>query len=153
MKIDIINETEYKITPKQKKIIEDIVYVTLEQEQKNKNAIVDVTIVSNEEMQYINKEHRGKDKTTDVLSFPMINFDIGEIVPETKEYILGDIVFSYEKAIEQSEEYGHSLDREIGFFIAHSMLHLLGYGHENDEQEKIMLEKQDKILQTIGLTR
>lgn len=153
MKINIINETNYVLVPEQEQIIKSIVNLTLEQEEKNKNATVDITIVSNEEIQQINKEYRGIDKVTDVLSFPMINFEIGENVPTNHKYLLGDIVFSYEKAIEQANEYEHSIDREIGFFIAHSMLHLLGYDHENQEQETIMMEKQEKILQTIGLTR
>lgn len=153
MQIDIINETEHTLTAEQEQLIGDIVRTVLTQEQKNQNAAVAIIIVSNEEIRSLNHTHRGMDHITDVLSFPMINFDLGETVPNTGTYLLGDIVFSYDKAIAQANEYGHSLDREIGFFIAHSMLHLLGYDHDDSTKEALMIAKQNNVLQAIGLTR
>lgn len=116
---------------------------------------VSVTFVDNEGIRAINKQYRGIDRETDVLSFPMT--DDGEeftVDPESGCNVLGDIVLSLEKAIEQSEEYGHSFGREVAFLTVHSMLHLLGYDHEtSEEDEKIMFGKQDIILDAMGLER
>ncbi|MBQ6908361.1 MAG: rRNA maturation RNase YbeY [Clostridia bacterium] len=107
---------------------------------------VSVLITDNEEIQRLNLQYRNIDAPTDVLSFPMFdeegNLDNDE---------LGDIVISLERALSQSEEYGHSLKREVAFLTAHSMLHLLGYDHENGEQE--MYIKQDEILNLLGIKR
>lgn len=153
MNLTITNETEHTLTPLQQQLVSDIAQATLKHEQKNLQATVDVTIVSNDDIRAINHEHRGINKVTDVLSFPMINFELDEDVPSTGEYLLGDIVFSYDKAMEQADEYGHSLDREIGFFIAHSMLHLLGYDHMTPDEEAVMMTKQEAILNSVGLVR
>ena len=107
---------------------------------------VSVLITDNEEIRSLNLEYREKDAPTDVLSFPLFDED-GTLDGEE----LGDIVISLERAKEQAEEYGHSLKREVAFLTAHSMLHLLGYDHENGEQE--MYQKQDDILNSLGITR
>ncbi len=107
---------------------------------------VSVVITDNEEIQGLNLEYREKDAPTDVLSFPL--FDENGYLDE---YELGDIVISLERAAAQAEEYNHSLKREVAFLTAHSMLHLLGYDHENGEQE--MYTKQDEILNELGITR
>ena len=107
---------------------------------------VSVLITDNEEIHGLNLEYRGKDAPTDVLSFPL--FDEDGILDEEE---LGDIVISLERALAQAEEYNHSLKREVAFLTAHSMLHLLGYDHENGEQE--MYVKQDEILNELGITR
>lgn len=107
---------------------------------------VSVLITDNDEIQGLNLEYRQKDIPTDVLSFPLFDED-GNL----DEYELGDIVISLERAIAQAEEYNHSLKREVAFLTAHSMLHLLGYDHENGEQE--MYVKQDEILNQLGITR
>ncbi len=103
---------------------------------------VSVSIVSNEEIKKLNKQYRGIDKVTDVLSFPLESGNC-----------LGDIVISLQRAIEQAEEYGHSIEREIGFLTAHSMLHLLGYDHLTEEDEKIMFNLQEKTLEKLELHR
>ncbi len=134
---------------------------TLIYEECDFDAEVSVTIVDNEEIQRINKEQRNIDKPTDVLSFPMLEFDSdGNAQVEEFEILenggiyLGDIVISAESAMEQAEEYGHSFKREMAFLTVHSMLHLLGYDHVDDpEGERIMIEKQNKILENIGITR
>ena len=107
---------------------------------------VSVLITDNEEIHGLNLEYRGKDAPTDVLSFPLFDED-GNLDEEE----LGDIVISLERAVAQAEEYNHSLKREVAFLTAHSMLHLLGYDHENGEQE--MYVKQDEILNELGITR
>lgn len=107
---------------------------------------VSVLITDNEEIHKLNLEYRQKDAPTDVLSFPLFDQD-GNL----DEDELGDIVISLERAKVQAEEYNHSLKREVAFLTAHSMLHLLGYDHENGEQE--MYVKQDEILNELGITR
>ena len=103
----------------------------------------------------ISKQFRGIDRPTDVLSFPQLTFEEGEIMDrnEKGEVVLGDIIISLERAREQAEEYGHSLKREIAFLTAHSMLHLLGYDHMEPEEEKEMFAKQKEILELAGIPR
>lgn len=125
---------------------------------------VELLLTNNAEIQRINNEFRGIDCPTDVLSFPMIEYDSpadfstveedeSNFDPETGELILGNIVISKEKVIAQAEEYGHSVKREFAFLIAHSMLHLLGYDHMEDEERLVMEEKQRNILDNLGITR
>lgn len=130
-----------------------VVSETIMTEDFNDNIEVSVSVVNNDEIQSLNKHYRNKDSVTDVLSFPLID-DFESKEYEKQEVIaLGDIVISIDKANEQAIEYGHSIKREVGFLVAHSMLHLLGYDHMTDEEEKVMIEKQDTILQNIGLNR
>ncbi len=131
---------------------------SLETEGFLEEAQISITFVDNEEIRSINKEHRDIDAVTDVLSFPMLEFDEnGEASAEfdfdENQVMLGDIVISLERAKEQAENYGHSLKREVAFLTAHSMLHLLGYDHMNEEEEKIMFSKQENILEELGITR
>jgi probable rRNA maturation factor len=132
---------------------------------------VALTFVDDEEIHRLNKEYRGIDRPTDVLSFPLneegdgepeINYDDLEEVEEEagesaepfdEEEPLGDIVISVPRALAQSEEYGHSAEREIGFLFVHGFLHLIGYDHEDEAEEKAMFDKQENILQEAGLTR
>ncbi len=126
----------------------------LSEEQIEDDAEVNLTVVDNEEIHKMNLEYREKDSATDVLSFPMSDGEEFDIDPETNRIILGDIVISAEKAAEQAKEYGHSFEREMCFLATHSMLHLLGYDHEKSkEEEKIMFQKQDKILKKLGINR
>lgn len=118
------------------------------------NAEVNLTVVDNEEIHKMNFEYREKDSATDVLSFPMSDGEEFDINPETNRIMLGDIVISAEKAAEQAKEYGHSFEREMCFLATHSMFHLLGYDHEvGEDEEKIMFQKQDKVLQKLGINR
>ena len=109
---------------------------------------VNLTICDNEYIRDINREYRGIDKETDVLSFPMMDFDTPEIT-----VILGDIIISYEKAVSQAEEYGHSLKRELCFLCCHSALHLLGYDHETEDERTQMETKQKEILERLNIKR
>ena len=125
---------------------------------------VNLLLTMNDEIQEMNKNFRSIDRPTDVLSFPMIdyeeagNFDFLEDVmdafhPESGELMLGDIVISKEKVISQAEEYGHSIEREYAFLIAHSMLHLFGYDHMEDDDRIIMEQKQREILEVLEIVR
>ncbi len=117
-------------------------------------AEVSVIFIDNEQIRQLNRDFRGKDRPTDVLSFPLGENGRYDLNNETGAYILGDIVISVPKAIEQAKLYGHSLRREIGFLTVHSMLHLLGYDHENEGLEAVrMREKEEYTLNKLGLQR
>lgn len=117
-------------------------------------AEVSVIFIDNEQIRQLNRDFRGKDRPTDVLSFPLGENGRYDLNNETGAYILGDIVISVPKAIEQAKLYGHSLHREIGFLTVHSMLHLLGYDHENEGLEAVrMREKEEYTLNKLGLQR
>ncbi len=131
-------------------LIKDVVLQSLQYENFTTNVEVSISIVNNEEIQELNKNYRNKDYATDVLSFPLLsNFDVND----DNIIALGDIVISLEKAKEQAEEYGHTVKREVGFLTAHSMLHLLGYDHMEEEEAKIMFAKQEEILNQLNLKR
>lgn len=134
-------------------LIEKCTEQALVEEEIDESAEVSVTFVDNEKIRALNAEHRGVDRETDVLSFPAFTDDGFEVNPENDAIILGDIVISLEKAKAQSEEYGHSMLRETAFLIAHSLFHLLGYDHETEAEEKEMFEKQENVLQRLGITR
>lgn len=126
----------------------------LKEEEFIEPAEVSVTFVDNDEIRQLNNEFRDKDSATDVLSFPLGENGEYDLNPETERYMLGDIVISLERAEEQAKEYGHSFEREVAFLTTHSMFHLLGYDHVNGgEEEQIMLAKQKKVLDDLGITR
>ncbi len=113
---------------------------------------VSVTLVNNKEIKELNAIHRNKDSVTDVLSFPMGENGKYDTDPTTGAKILGDIVISMEMAVEQAERFGHSLQREVGYLTAHSMLHLLGYDHEDNGLQRIrMREKEEQVMTQLGL--
>lgn len=145
------------ITPAIRTLIRKAVSETLKEENFSRPAEISVSFVDNGEIHELNLEYRGKDKPTDVLSFPMWEEDgpdAGDVDPANAAVMLGDIVISAEKAVEQAAEYGHSPEREFAFLAVHSTLHLLGYDHEvSAEEEAYMKEKQEEILTKIGLPR
>ncbi|OLS03373.1 endoribonuclease YbeY [Tissierella creatinophila DSM 6911] len=106
---------------------------------------VSISFVENEEIKELNKEYRGIDKETDVLSFPL---DEDLLVPVP---LLGDIIISVEKALEQAQEYGHSLERELAYLTAHSMLHLCGHDHMENQEKIIMRDKEKEIMKSLGV--
>ena len=121
-------------------------YVKIFDELKVKGEyITDVTIVDNKTIHEINREYRKVDRPTDVISFAFLDEE-SERELKGGPVNLGQIIISFEKAEEQAKEYGHSLDREMVFLFVHGMLHLLGYDHMNEEEEKVMFGLQDKIL-------
>lgn len=125
---------------------------------------VNVTITDNETIKEINNEQRGIDNATDVLSFPLVEYNtpgdlshlensFDEFNPDSGELMLGDIVISYDKVLEQAQEYNHSTKRELAFLTAHSMLHLFGFDHMEDSERIVMEENQEHILKKLGITR
>jgi probable rRNA maturation factor len=118
------------------------------------DAEVSVSFVSNAEIRQLNRVYRDKDKSTDVLSFPLGENGVYDVNQETGAYLLGDVVISMETAVKQAHIYGHSLEREVGFLTVHSMLHLLGYDHETSPLEAAkMHEKEEIILESLGISR
>lgn len=141
-------------------LIEESIATALNHEKFDKPFEVSVVITDNIGIREINAEFRNIDAPTDVLSFPMIDFsevegDLGicDKNPETGDIVLGDIVISIEKAISQSEEYNHSLMREISFLTVHSVLHLLGHDHEVEEERTVMRKKEEEILNILKQPR
>lgn len=145
--------------------VEAVIEKCLEEEKVPFEIEISLTVVDKDEIKEINKEYREIDKDTDVLSFPQIEpKNIGHIAwdelntssvmnLDTNQIILGDIILCDEKAIEQAKSYGHSLEREVCFLILHSMLHLLGYDHMCEEDEKNMVQKQEYVLQCLSILR
>lgn len=125
---------------------------TLKYEGFLDKAEINVTIVDDDEIKELNREFRDIDKSTDVLSFPLGEDGVYDYNPETDALMLGDIVISVDHALAQAELYGHGIERELAFLTVHSMLHLLGYDHVNNEQEeKEMFSRQEEILKIMGL--
>ncbi len=129
-------------------------HAVLVNEKFEGSAEVSVSFVTNEEIKQLNSQYRNKDTETDVLSFPLGENGVYDVNESTGAYLLGDIVISVEKAVEQAESFGHTLQREMAFLTVHSMFHLLGYDHEKGGLESvIMREKEEKVLAELGLTR
>lgn len=137
--------------------------IVLEVEGITNKIEVSLTVVDDVEIQKINLDQRGKDSATDVLSFPMIEYSLYDSVesaieaepvnPDNGLVYLGDIVISWDKVVQQKEAYGHTLEREFTFLIVHSMLHLLGYDHMTEDEEKVMNERQRLIMSKLGIGR
>lgn len=122
----------------------------------SEEAEVDVTIVDDEEIHTLNREYRGMDKPTDVLSFAldedMDDSDEPELVGGPEEHLFGDIIISAETALRQAEEYGHGLEREMTYLAVHGMFHLLGYDHMTEEEKMVMRAKEEEALRAINLS-
>ncbi len=155
MSVWIDQRAEKVLDEQMEAVIRAVVADSLCYEGFSEPAEVSVSIVTEEEIRSINRQFRGIDRVTDVLSFPLLTFEAGEVYErnEDGEVLLGDIIICLQRAEEQAASYGHSLKREIAFLTAHSMLHLLGYDHMEKEEEKIMFEKQEEILQKAGIPR
>lgn len=155
VKVIISNEQKVKTIPTGiRLLIRRCCHAVLEEENFTDDAEVSITFVDNERIHQLNSEYRNVDRETDVLSFPMGENGEYDTNYDTGAKILGDIVISVEKAMEQAKMYNHSLQREIGFLTVHSMLHLLGYDHEQGGIEEVrMREKEETVLTKIGLKR
>lgn len=137
-----------------KEIIKKVLKKCFEIEKlENKNLYVNVVLTNAKNIKSINKEHRGIDKETDVLSFPMFEKDEIANLDNTNEDILGDMVISIERVEEQAKEYGHSFERELAYMVVHSFYHLLGYDHMIEEDKKEMREKEENVLGILGIRR
>ena len=117
------------------------------------NSEVSITLTNDEYIHQMNKEYRGLDRPTDVLSFAFVDSEEPEIEDGPETEVLGDIIISLERAWAQSQEYGHSMERELSFLTIHGMLHLLGYDHMEDEERLVMEKKQREVLEMPGITR
>ena len=165
MTVTIEYEAEKKLSLPYEEIIREIVEASLDYEECPYEAEVNVLLTDNPSIQEINREHRQIDAPTDVLSFPLVDYgrpaDFSHVEeqaedyfnPETGELMLGDIVISVDKVEEQAEKYGHSQRRELAFLVAHSMLHLCGYDHMEEEERLDMEARQRAILDTRGYSR
>ena len=154
--LDIINnQNNIEYSNELITLLNKVVNKSLEVENIDKNhreIEVSISFVNNEEIKGLNRDFRGKDKETDVLSFPQ--YDSTEVFEHQNDIlILGDIVISLEKAKEQSMEYGHSFEREVAFLTAHSMFHLMGYDHDTDENTQLMRSKEERVLELLGILR
>ncbi|MEI4829322.1 MULTISPECIES: rRNA maturation RNase YbeY [Bacillus] len=152
--IDFFDETE-EVKEEYVDMIQQLVEKAADTESVEDGAELSITFVNNERIQEINRDYRDKDQPTDVISFAMEDMGEGEmeIVGVEMPRMLGDIIISIPRAKEQAEEYGHSFERELGFLAVHGFLHLLGYDHMTEEEEKVMFGKQKEILDTFGLGR
>ncbi|AIY83143.1 putative rRNA maturation factor YbeY [Clostridium baratii str. Sullivan] len=146
--------------------LEEVINFALKEEEVTVKAEISMLFVDNEEIREINNDTRGIDRATDVLSFPMLDYEDKKVFKEMykdkefnetfmdgEELVLGDIVLSLERALEQSEEYNHSFTREACYLVVHSVLHLLGYDHMEDEDKKIMRKREEEILGKLDITR
>ncbi|MCI5621460.1 MAG: rRNA maturation RNase YbeY [Lachnospiraceae bacterium] len=165
MTIQIEEETEINLDFDYKTLAKDVILYTMEHENFPYEAEVNLTLTDNETIHQINREYRGIDRPTDVLSFPMLSYDTpgdfsaledsveDNFNPDTGEILLGDIIISVPKVLEQAQEYGHSPRREYAFLIVHSMLHLFGYDHMTEQEAAFMENKQKEILQELQILR
>ena len=156
LKIDFDNNQEKQpITYKLKLLVRRAVEAVLDYEQYCNRCEVSVTFTDNEQIRELNARFRGIDRATDVLSFPLFDYEGTSEEPPVDELVgmLGDIVLSLEQAALQAEEYGHSFEREVAFLCVHSMLHLLGYDHETGEEDEAdMRRRQSEIMDLMGLS-
>ncbi|MDN7240439.1 rRNA maturation RNase YbeY [Planococcus sp. N028] len=153
LSIDLLDETA-TLSDSDLQFVEKVLKHAAEAEEIG-TAEVSVTFVTNDIIQDINKEYRGKNEPTDVISFAMEELGEGEleIVGLMAPRTLGDIIISLDRTKEQAADYGHSFERELGFLAVHGFLHLLGYDHMTKEDEKKMFSRQEEILSSLGITR
>lgn len=148
------DQTEIKIPVGIRLLVRRCCHAVAVTEKFDNDFEVSVSFVNDKRIHELNREYRNIDRPTDVLSFPLGENGVYDINNETGASLLGDIVISIETALKQASLYGHSLEREIGFLTVHSMLHLLGYDHELGKlEERIMREKEEEILNTLGISR
>lgn len=165
MTVTIERESDIPLPFSEQEVAEAVISETLDYEDCPYEVQVNIILTGNDEIQQINLEQRGVDAPTDVLSFPMIEYAypsdftilendrMNNFDPDTGELILGDIVISVDKVIEQAEKYNHGAKREYAFLIAHSMLHLFGYDHMEELERETMEHKQEDILNRLNITR
>lgn len=164
MTISMEEEIEVTFDFDYRKLANEVILYTIEHESFPYEAEINVTLVDNDRIREINKEYRQIDRATDVLSFPLLEYeeagvfdgleeDMDNFNPDTGEILLGDIIISVPKVYEQAEAFGHAVKREFAFLIVHSMLHLFGYDHMTEEEAAFMENKQREILEKLKITR
>lgn len=140
-------QDDIKITDEIKNLIEKSIAAVLKVENLDENVEVSVSFVGDEEIRDLNRDYRGVDKSTDVLSFPMDD----EFIIVSR--ILGDVIINTRRVMEQAEELGHSNERELSYLTVHSILHLLGYDHMEDEDKKEMREREKLAMKKLSIYR
>lgn len=161
MKVIIENQqNSIEFDSHMEQLLTQAVEISLKTEGFNIPSEINILLTDDDSIREINREQRNIDKSTDVLSFPMLDIYKGEIRSDTGDFdmeenllLLGDIVISMETAKRQAEEYGHSFEREMAFLTTHGLYHLLGYDHMNEEDEREMMGKQEAVLEKMGLAR
>ena len=153
-----INYNNIEENEEYNKIINTVVKKCFEEEGlDNIKIYINIILTNPEEIKRINKEYRNIDKETDVLSFPMFQKEEIEGLIKKKENvvtdILGDVVISIPRVYEQAEEYNHSFERELSYMVVHGFYHLMGYDHMEEEEKKIMRQKEENVLQKLNITR
>lgn len=140
------------------KTIQKVINQCFQTEQlQNSKLIITITLTTPDQIQQLNQTYRGIDKATDVLSFPM--FEREELAKKIEQHqfvgedVLGDIVISIEQVEKQAIEYGHSFERELSYMVVHGFYHLMGYDHMTEEEKREMRQKEDQVLNTLGITR
>ena len=159
-------QEKIEVTEELVKELEHTIEFALKEEEVNIPFEISLLFVDNDEIREINNETRNIDKETDVLSFPMLdypkdrvfkdvykNYEFDETYMDGEELVLGDIVLSLEKALEQSNEYNHSFKREASYLVVHSVLHLLGYDHMEEDEKKVMRKREEEILGELDIKR
>lgn len=148
------------ITDKLEALLKEAVNGCLRLQEFQMPSEISIMLVDDSKIKEINKEQRNIDKATDVLSFPMVDMKDGEIISNEGDFdldenllLLGDIIISTDTAMKQAEEYGHSFEREMAFLVTHGVFHLLGFDHEVEEEERVMMGKQESVLKGMGLER
>ena len=160
------NQNKIEINEEQIEKLKKVIDFALKEEEVKVPYEISVLFVDNEEIKQINKENRNINRETDVLSFPMLDYENKMVFKEyykdfvfdktfldEDKLVLGDIVLSLEKALEQSKEYNHSFEREVSYLVVHSVLHLLGYDHMVDEDKVIMRRREEEILNLLDIKR
>jgi probable rRNA maturation factor len=165
MTLNLDYEADIKLALDYNSIIARVVEKALDMEECPYEVELNVILTDNKEISEINRDYREIDAPTDVLSFPMIDYVVPAdfsgleekeedyFNPETGELLLGDIIISVEKVMEQATEYGHSEERELAFLTAHSMMHLFGYDHMEEEDRVVMEKKQNNVLDELQILR
>lgn len=163
MNIEILYEAKERLYLPYRAIICTVVDSCLRAEHFPYEAEVSVTLTDGDQIRALNRDYRGMDRETDVLSFPMFEYEqVGVISkqaafenlnPQTGDVLLGDVVLNVSRIKSQAKEYGHTQRRELAFLVAHSMLHLLGYDHMEESERCLMEERQDSILDAVGYRR
>ena len=152
IKVVITNkQKKVKIPTGMRMLVRRCCNAVLKLEKFEGSAEISVTFVDNEEIHKLNRQYRNIDSPTDVLSFPLGENGNYDLDPTTGAKMLGDVVISMEKAVDQASLYGHSLQREVGYLTAHSVLHLLGYDHETGLERVHMREKEELVMEQLGL--
>jgi probable rRNA maturation factor len=134
--------------------IGSLVRTIIEREQGTADYTISLHLVGDDTIRDLNNEHRGTDAHTDVLSFPLHDPNgMRFVLPPSQPANLGDVVVSYPRALAQAQDFGHSVDRELGYLVAHGVLHVLGFDHEDDAERRVMLRKEEEALAPLGFTR